>query len=831
MKIKLIQTVFLFLSGFLSLIGQNDKPVKLLWMPEKFISPVEQRANSGEFLNQRSANTKTLWVVYSDRANNICRIKPDEGADQQGKSLNFMESAYVVEEQEDWIHIVQLLRGQLPNGNQTKPGQVVMDRGWIQKENLLLWNTALKDEKTKITLKSFILYSYKAAFEVLHGNNNSKAPVFKGPDKTYSKMPEINIYDFYYILKKSGNFYLLATDINVINGIEDSQVIGWVEIIYQAGWNTRLCMEPNFDEEAFKERKSNKNLQVSYYETPNQAKTHAETGFTVNDRYKLSKDDADPVNRKVDKATRRMPGTVMRFPVLNDLTDIKTYFKTGFLGDLNKENAALSQEERATFESEFNNFLEESNNYDILLVVEASVSMQKIKAYLKNSIDRISKELKPPAKPRFAVAFYREPSFGGAKPYFKLLPFTPNIDEVVAYLENENFYSDNIYGYTTMYHAIYQAVLKVGFGKYRTNLVYVIGNNADFSIDAIMDAKCGDCADRVLSEKIEKKLSDFRVNLTFIQPEQKDELMRADFRDESEGILLELAKRNYSSSATFDKIVDKKNPDINETGLSRGKLSIDYSPTSEALYFPVEPENYALSDSRMNDAIIGQLNQIISDQKVIFSKLRSMIQDGQGYDGIASGNYSEAMLFILDRIYKESNLTFDEAEKKALFQKNLQLYIEAYSPMLIKGSNYPLYKPVMFFPITELKDYLEDLKKISSVKQAPSIEKRRAVYDGLVSLFERFAVENKSGTGKREADLNQLRVGLIGNGLQVAGKQNFLLKNIRSERDLPETDLDKFIQNIDNKVILLENIIRGGYKFKYERYGVFYYYIPFEDTF
>lgn len=835
MKSKLFFSIFFVVMFTTITFGQSGRPTTFMWVPQKFISPFDLQGEVyKDFLDQKSpdATPRSRWVVYSDRENNPCYKSPDLNAESAGATLKFLEQFYVLEERQGWIHIASMTQGQLPNGNQTRPGQRVEDRGWVPKGKMLLWNTGLKDQNTKISLKSFILYNYAAAVEIAHGNQQKKAPILRGPASTFSKGQAINLYDFYFILKKEGDYYLLSKDAEVAEGNQNDQILGWVHNNYQAQWNTRLTMEPNFDESAFKERSSNVNFQVAYYDNSLSAKEHSENGQKA--KGLLSKEDADPVNRSkdiIDPKYRRLPGTITRLPVLS--TSDK-FFRTGFLGGLSASGSKLDPMKRAEIEDEFNKMSAESNNYDILFVVEATIGMQGIKPFIINSIERISRELKLPAKARFALAFYREPDFGSKEHFFKLHDFTSDVSKVVNLINQEDFYSSNILAYTTMYYAIDEAILKAGFGKNRNNLVFVIGNNPDFSVDELLLAKCNGCNALLTTKKLTSRLSEFNAHLTFILPEQKDEFIREDFKNSCGEILSQLANRNFDKLKSWKGLAKIENPNWNESKVSEGKLTIDNCPTVETLYFPIPSDNFSLSDIRMNEAISGQLNEIISSQNLIFDLMRDMLQDGKSLKDVenkSNGSFTEAIMYKLQEAYKNSGRVLDDNEKKALLESNLQLYIEAYSPKVISGANNPMYKPVMFFPKSELSDYIVDLQRISSVKTRPSDQRRKALYDALLSLFERFAIENRRGRTAREPDLNQLMEMLAGNGLEISNRKNFLLRSIRSEKDFPESDLNNFINDIDLKVKKLEGIIRGDYQFKYEKEGNTYYWIPFEDSF
>ena len=153
MRFKLI-FIIVIVSNYCNVIqAQRGNTWTLMWTPEKFVEPYDLQGQAyKDLLDQRSpvANKKDVWKVYSDRDKNPSYKSPDLNAESSG-TLSFLEQFFVIEEMQGWIHIVSMTKGQYPSGNQTKPGQRVVDRGWVPKDKMLLWSDGLKDFHTKIS--------------------------------------------------------------------------------------------------------------------------------------------------------------------------------------------------------------------------------------------------------------------------------------------------------------------------------------------------------------------------------------------------------------------------------------------------------------------------------------------------------------------------------------------------------------------------------------------------------------------------------------------------------------------------------------------------------
>ena len=107
----------LFLVSFyLPFFVQADEFKKVLGIPEHIENPRDKpEKEMQDYLKQKSSYDKLRpWLVMSDRSRNISYNKPNLESGQRG-TLDFKSVYYVVEEEQDWIHIVNLGRA-LENG-------------------------------------------------------------------------------------------------------------------------------------------------------------------------------------------------------------------------------------------------------------------------------------------------------------------------------------------------------------------------------------------------------------------------------------------------------------------------------------------------------------------------------------------------------------------------------------------------------------------------------------------------------------------------------------------------------------------------------------------
>jgi len=130
----------------------------------------------------------------------------------------------------------------------------------VPKENLLLWNSGLVTRSSRIVIKA-IQTNTLQDIENIHSQEDLEVLNLKcysnpsGMDLV-SEEKHLNIY---FILKKDLDTgrYLLARTSYISRYNSQESIIGWIDERRIAFWSSRICLEPNFNESAFNERKSN----------------------------------------------------------------------------------------------------------------------------------------------------------------------------------------------------------------------------------------------------------------------------------------------------------------------------------------------------------------------------------------------------------------------------------------------------------------------------------------------------------------------------------------------------------------------------------------------
>ena len=301
---------------------------KALGYPEKFSPALDVLENEMlEYLSKQSVYSKTQpWLVFSDREGNQTFDKADG---KPYKKLGFKETLYVVNEAPGWVEIVS----GTADGLKLLPKQQY--KGWIRKDKLLLWNEGLLDRNTKIHKKALLLNKASDIPELLAQGDKDFVNVYDSPTST-TTIQHANIYRYFFIFKKENNRYLLAQEYRLSPSNVELRLLGWVSSGRSVEWNTRLSLEPNFEEAAYNERNLNQSkYKFVAYETAKAAEGQMKSGFISTNDELWSNDPCVADKTFLAKSNpRRFIGDIIRFPLLPSRGQDPNVFFSGVIGDI-----------------------------------------------------------------------------------------------------------------------------------------------------------------------------------------------------------------------------------------------------------------------------------------------------------------------------------------------------------------------------------------------------------------------------------------------------------------------------------------------------------------
>ncbi|MEM9259329.1 MAG: type VI secretion system protein TssR domain-containing protein, partial [Bacteroidota bacterium] len=485
--------LLLFLAVTVGLHSQSN--FRILNQPLSLVTPSERLPCDPD---DRNLHRENVWAVISDRADNPTYTSPNAGASKR-KVLDFKDGPFfVIEQNTDWIHIVRGNTNLEARGKDKQRYRVEgEDYGWIRKCNMLLWNAPLNTNKN-IPKRTLILNRADAVRDPRDGMET--VDIQSHPTRPLQPQ-KIRIYDFYSVLKvdKTGDetMYLLSKDWNLVSATGpksrdiDNALVGWVSSKRCTDWNTRMCLEANFEEKAFQDRRQDTiNFRVRAYDNKNYAREHGSSGRVGPVRDVVWDD--DPVILKQDQlvgpAYRRMLGQSVRMPLLGQSLDENFYY-TGVISDVVLlSGETIDQPEFVEKCEQLRARIDPLSNVNILFAVQGTYNMSAYREQILAAIPQYTIAFGgDDVQLRYGAVVYRNVFDSGSNSQpdrlLEVRPLTPNRGEVEAFLtqvEMDNWAGDPDANYPAFTYSLSEAINNAGFNNNETNIIVVIGANGDF---------------------------------------------------------------------------------------------------------------------------------------------------------------------------------------------------------------------------------------------------------------------------------------------------------------------------------------------------------------
>lgn len=839
MKTVKIIALFIFLVSVVS-TSYAQKYSRIMGKPVKFERPIDYGAEQDRlrFQNARDKYDKDKpWIVVSDRDDNPTYTKADESSPVMEK-IGFKSYFYVVGEKDEWIHIIQARTRGL------KISKLNKDYGWVRKDKMLLWTSGLVDEVTKIHKKAFLLNKVQDIERILREDSKDFAKIYSGP-LTNKIADKKTIYEFYFVYKTENDRYLLGKESLVSSSRVENVIVGWVDIKKAADWNTRIALEPNFDQLAFEERQAKPEFRVVGFTDPGGAESFANTGSIVEAKKAW---DNDPIkissNKLASSNPRRFKGSVVRFPMLQNNPNS---FMSGAIGEI--QTKSMRDVVNSVSEVDYSGIVEgvkesstSRDNFNIFFLVEGTRQLTKYKQSVLNSLENLERNFGDETNIRYGAAIYRDTPEEKVDKLFEIQPLVNDKAKVINFFNKSEFnqWHDND-EYTALYYAMNEMLLKGEFSDNHTNIIFLIGNNADYKFDRVRKQLAIDSKDKTFLEAdgILDNLAKINAHFVTVQCMNQGNRACAKYPSMGASFIVEASKRqhkDYSSITEYfpgAQVANPSMPDLDEGD----KLEMSGGPNVGVLYKP--ERNAEISPKELQDFIEETVTDVQSFVEDYWEKMASMTFDGDAMDLEQSSGVWEPA--IAREIYKliqarKENKSFSEDDLKKIIDQKYHLYREIYIAKNVRGAKNPALSYVMFMPKEDLKDYIRTLRQLAGASDGSPDQQREALFLTFKQLLTQFT--GNSGLSRKDVEktsVDELRAimqGIEGEGLQIGDGMGFKIGSILSPRKMGEAELEKLIVDILAKLEGLESIYRLGdrYEFSYTTADNTYFWIPVKYT-
>ena len=418
MKRNGLLTIFILFSCLL--LAQTEGK-KILYIPAQYVKPHE-----GVKAAEVQPSSDMPWMVYSDRANN--KTYTTSTGLTVFKTLDFLQTFFVVEQKDDWIHIYKEAEGTESSYTLSKNAA---DFGWIKTDNMLLWRKCLYTDK-EVSKKAMLLNTLESVKSSIKKGESQSVKFFKDPrlvdqtDKQSNIFAIFFIYKFYYEDNKPTAALLGAKEYTT-GGIVSDEIWGWVDLRRITAWDHRVSLLPNIDQNAVNERKK--------------TNTKAEVLIDVNvaKLFQDNKTISDPQKQiywMENQYRTSFLGTYMRFPVLWDSKKIEEnngVMKVGVMGEIQGAEKTVNSFEYAEVQSKLNTTRKKSKNINLVFVIDGTSSMSAYFPKISEAIVQVMKQLDPDDKVgkndfRFGAVVYRDKAEGDRLK--EVIPLSSNVGEI-----------------------------------------------------------------------------------------------------------------------------------------------------------------------------------------------------------------------------------------------------------------------------------------------------------------------------------------------------------------------------------------------------------------
>jgi hypothetical protein len=243
-----LATILLFvISGYA--VCQNVPAEKIMGIPQEYIiSEI-----NGEKGNTIGTRTGTIWEVFS-ACNENKTYSTYEGQKITGET-SFLESFFVTNQIGEYLHIYSDPK---PDKQNSSLSSSAVDRGWINKNSVLLWRHCLIDRTSRRNIMA-LTFSHSSVQDLdspdqLQGGG---IDAFFDPDFKENRHIRTQAKQIYYIYNKAPDAVLLGKDPVLTFGLDPREtIIGWIPTDQCYIPETRLWITPNTDPAAIDEMKA-----------------------------------------------------------------------------------------------------------------------------------------------------------------------------------------------------------------------------------------------------------------------------------------------------------------------------------------------------------------------------------------------------------------------------------------------------------------------------------------------------------------------------------------------------------------------------------------------
>lgn len=784
---------------------------QIMFRPLKYNEP--HREMSTAPVSEDERDPVMPWFVVAVHDNVTAR--PNPGSLERGRSLRFGQLFYVIDEQGEYL---RLARDDRRDDFQLSSRAEIY--GWVRKDDVLMWQNALSDPQTKISLKGMIMNTTRS----LGGGHASyrRIQAFKDPSLQHVSDFEARLFEIFYIYRYSPhhNSVLMGRspyfNPQAHSSSESSGVIvGWVDLDRVLEWDHRVAIEPNWNVDAVNER-MRKNVRASIFSPaisspPDQcaeafAKGQNKSGCEVAWEDDIWDAETGEFERK--------PGYWRRFPVLGDHG--ANIYKLMVMGELSGEFGVIHENVDVQVRQTLNQIIEKVRNINVVFVIDGTSSMGPFYQSVINSVQRIVNIFEMTGDEykdlRFGYVVYRD--YLERDRLIESRQLTHNSEAIIAGLrrvEATDLY--DIHTHEAVYYGLKTAINGVFTDPNETNILIHIGDAGNHYRNDPSQVPQSEIIDLLVEYKC--------YYIAFQAHHTRNHQAYVDFPHQIREIMSRASDRLYTQWVNLlgEEIVEER-PMLRE--VRRNVHRIENGPPMVVMS---SPRGHTMDLGDLENEITLAIEEIDVYTDMVVERAREMLERGQGIEvvagtteGLYASSFAPGVYNMLLRMGLDENMI------KNYYSKNVQFVTEGYASRHHSSLNSNMFSPVL---LMENVEFMRILLRLNELRQATSVpgDRRDQLYNAWIELLKRH-VGVKPESEYEEITLEQASSMVFGVPLRASMLQQIQLKDIYDESIFPNTALNRYINHISFKYTELERISNtNDYPYSFFSNDIRYYWI------
>lgn len=543
-------------------------------------------------------STKSYWIAYSDRDPNTTITGPEN--EMPLKKMGFMHPLYIVKEKGNYVKVIQYNSDlDLSETKGKLPRKAAKNYGWIKKDRLLLWSTALQDYNNSFVVKAVTHFGGDAVF--MHPQRfvgNDSLLLFHTPSLQLPSGRKIKAGSIVYPYKQSedGKSLLIGAEPFITTDNAAQTMLGWISKDAVSVWGTRSAFGLI----------RNAPDSVGLYLTAHQA---------------IATDSFQPLLNHSGLSARSIFENI--FPLQNKRPYSSQLLQSGYLDNIMDytHNSVYNVLGDSIAYPQYQRIVTNSNRVNIVLVLDVSANNSNYFPLIKSAVQDLQLYFDTTTllkNCRFGVVTYRQKTCAGDR-IPDVLQLSSDFQQVEKYIENK--LSKSHCGGESVYQPLYRGIVDacrlLQSIRDETNIIAVIGTTGS-----------DDTSNYTLFRAI-GKLSYVQARLLIFQSISKSGDAYNDFVLSAEKMITStaasIAELKKNKLVDINDVIDQ--PSYNMRHGDSGIYSLDYPHQSMTQGFALFPKKGALMPAgTFRQYFDSLIVQIIQDNQNINRKLHDYFQ-------------------------------------------------------------------------------------------------------------------------------------------------------------------------------------------------------------